>query len=580
MADISHTAPLADSPIPKGTWVEVRTIILQPSERAAAVPEDTAATPLVQWVSGFLDEEAHIGDEVTITSIIGRRHTGVLDCVNPSYSHSFGATDHRHHARTHHISRAGGPVMSNSYDDVMARRSDIMRRALALDYDSFQHGDLIFDYDALMSSTGYSLDDVARIQAETKVGDTPLYELHRLTEAVREIAGPGKGARILLKDEAANASGSFKARRASLSAHEAQAKGFAGMVTATSGNYGAGVASQAAQRGLACIVIQEIYDSQHVGQPEIVEKSRACEAYGAEVIKLTVGPELFYVLLRTLEETGYFNASLYTPYGIAGVETLGAEIGREVQERYGRQPDVVAVTHAGGGNLTGTARGLRKVGCDQTQVVAVSVDLTGLHMASDKDFNNKSFTTGHTGFGVPFATWPDRVDVPRNAARALRYMDGYHLVTQGEVFYMTELLTKLEGLERGPAGNTSLTAAVALAMQMDRDQIIVVQETEYTGAGKHHNSQLSFAKSRGIEVRRGDPMDNVPGKAIVIPERLDQVAGKPLDLERLRGSYIRHAAKVLPPEQWSSEDVEFLAADANTTEEHVRSLVPGVTGGE
>lgn len=92
MADISHTAPLADSPIPKGTWVEVRTIILQPSERAAAVPEDTAATPLVQWVSGFLDEEAHIGDEVTITSIIGRRHTGVLDCVNPSYSHSFGNT--------------------------------------------------------------------------------------------------------------------------------------------------------------------------------------------------------------------------------------------------------------------------------------------------------------------------------------------------------------------------------------------------------------------------------------------------------------------------------------------------------
>ena len=90
--------------------------------------------------------------------------------------------------------------MSNSYDDVMARRSEIMRRALSLDYDSFQRGDLAFDYDALMSSTGYDLDDVARIQAETKVGHTPLYELHRLTEAVREISRPGKGARILLKD--------------------------------------------------------------------------------------------------------------------------------------------------------------------------------------------------------------------------------------------------------------------------------------------------------------------------------------------------------------------------------------------
>ena len=112
-------------------------------------------------------------------------------------------------------------------------------------------------------------------------------------------------------------------------------------------------------------------------------------------------------------DTGYFNASLYTPYGIAGIETLGVEIGREVQQRYGRQPDAVVVTHAGGGNITGTTRGLRKVGCDETQVIAVSVDLTGLHMASDHDFNNKSFTTGHTGFGVPFATWPDRLAVPR-----------------------------------------------------------------------------------------------------------------------------------------------------------------------
>ena len=319
-------------------------------------------------------------------------------------------------------------------------------------------------------------------------------------------------------------------------------------------------------------VIQEIYDSQHVGQPEIVEKSRACEAYGAEVIKLTVGPELFYVLLRTLEDTGYFNASLYTPYGIAGIETLGAEIGREVQQRYGRQPDAVVVTHAGGGNITGTTRGLRKVGCNQTQVIAVSVDLTGLHMASDHDFNNKSFTTGHTGFGVPFATWPDRVDVPRNAARPLRYMDGYQLVSQGEVFYMTELLTKIEGLERGPAGNTSLTAAVAMARQMERDQIVVVQETEYTGAGKHHNSQLSFARSRGIEVRRGDPAGNVPGKAIIIPERLDQVSVHPLDLDKLRHSYLRHASQIVAPEQWGDAELEFLAAETNTTTDDVRLI--------
>jgi cystathionine beta-synthase len=221
----------------------------------------------------------------------------------------------------------------------------------------------------------------------------------------------------------------------------------------------------------------------------------------------------------------------------------------------------VVVTHAGGGNLTGTARGLLQAGCKDTRIIACSVDLRGLHMASDHDFNRKSFTTGHTGFGVPFATWPDRTDVPRNAARSLRYMDDYQVVSQGEVFYITELLTKIEGLERGPAGNTSLTAAVSLAREMDQDQIIVVQETEYTGAGKHQNAELSFARENGIEVRRGDPADNVPGKSIVIPERLEQIQSRPQDLDRLRHEYLNNAAKQLTPGQWSEADIRFLAAD-------------------
>ena len=62
------------------------------------------------------------------------------------------------------------------------------------------------------------------------------------------------------------------------------------------------------------------------------------------MLQLTVGPELFYVFLRTLEETGYFNASLYTPYAIAGIESLGAEIAQQTKERAGRFPDVVVVT--------------------------------------------------------------------------------------------------------------------------------------------------------------------------------------------------------------------------------------------
>lgn len=457
-----------------------------------------------------------------------------------------------------------------SYAAVMARKNEIMKASLGIDFQDYIQSPIAFDYERMMRETGFSHEDIRRIQRETKVGDTPLFELTNLTKAVRAFAGPGKGATICVKDEAANASGSFKARRASISAYEAARRGYKGMAAATSGNYGAAVASQSAMRGLHCIILQEVFDSKGIGQPEIVEKSRACEAYGAEVQRLSVGPELFYQLLMTLEETGFFNASLYTPFGIRGVETLGLEVAEQVRNRYGKNPDAVVITHAGGGNLTGTARGLLAAGCEATRIVACSVDLGGLHMASDADFNRKSFTTGHTGFGVPFATWPDRVDVPRNAARSLRYMDEYQLVTQGEVFYVTELLTKLEGLERGPAGNTSLTAAVTLARQMDQDQIVVVQETEYTGAGKHHNRQLSFARENGIEVRVGDPTENVPGKVIVIPERLEQVRGKVQDMDKLRRSYLKNATKALPVDQWSAQDIAFLAADLKVDEAWVK----------
>lgn len=448
----------------------------------------------------------------------------------------------------------------NSYQAVMARKNEIMKSSMGLDYDIYRQGEIAFDYERMMNDCGFSLEDIIRIQTETKVGNTPMFELHNLTAAVRKISAPGKGARIFLKDEAANASGSFKARRASISAYVAAKKGYKGVVAATSGNYGAAVASQAVQRGLKCIIVQEVFDSKGIGQPEIVEKGRKCEAFGAEVVKLSVGPELFYYLLLILEETGYFNASLYTPFGIKGIESLGSEVAQQIRAMTGRDPDAVMITQAGGGNVTGTARGLMAANC-KTQVIACSVDLSGLHMASDHDFNRKSFTTGHTGFGVPFATWPDRVDVPRNAARSMRYMDDYVLVNQGEVFYVTELLAKLEGIERGPAGNTSLTGAVAMARDMDKDQIIVVQETEYTGAGKHHNSQLAFARKMGIEVRRGDPDEGVNGSSIVIPDHLSQIKCRKQDMEKLRISYLKNAAKVLEPAKWSEIDRNFVAAD-------------------
>ncbi|SHJ32150.1 2-amino-4-ketopentanoate thiolase beta subunit [Dethiosulfatibacter aminovorans DSM 17477] len=463
--------------------------------------------------------------------------------------------------------------MDMSYEAVMARKSEIMKASVGIDYAEFESGSIAFDFERMMKETGYTLEEMREIQRETGVGNTPILELKNFTALARKYAPEGKGARIFLKDEASNPSGSFKARRAAISVYNAKKLGYKGVIAATSGNYGAAVASQACMRGLKCIIVQECYDSQGKGQPEIIEKARKCEAYGAEVVQLSVGPELFYHFLKLLEETGYFNASLYTPFGIAGVETLGYEIAEQMMEREGRLPDAVVATNAGGGNLTGTARGLIKYGATDVEIIGASVDLKGLHMASDKQFNKKSFTTGHTGFGIPFATWPDRSDVPRSAGRPLRYMDRYVTVKQGEVFYTTEMLAQLEGLERGPAGNTSLTAAFSLAQEMDQDQIILVQETEYTGAGKHILPQLTFAKENGIEIFRGNPADSENGVNIILPDNPGLIKAVDLDILKMKRSYVKNCIENTGVKNPTEEDMEFLAEDTKSTKVYISKIL-------
>ncbi|WP_346938997.1 2-amino-4-oxopentanoate thiolase subunit OrtB [uncultured Clostridium sp.] len=455
----------------------------------------------------------------------------------------------------------------NKYEEVMSRKNQIMIKSVGMDFDKYEKGNIAFDYEGMMRDIGYSLSDIMKIQREVGVGNTPLLELRNITALARKVSKTGKAARIFVKDESCNPSGSFKDRRASVSVYDAKERGYKGVASATSGNYGAAVASQAAMKGLKCTIVQECYDSKKIGQPEILEKGRKCEWLGAEVLQLTVGPELFYTYLETLEETGFYNASLYSAYGIAGVETLGYEIATECRERFGKDPEAVVITHAGGGNVTGTARGLIKAGANNTKVIGASVNLQGLHMASDKAFNRKSFTTGHTGFGIPFMVWPDRSDVPRSAARPLRYLDRYVTLPQGEVFYMTELLAQLEGLERGPAGNTSLAAAFVIAQEMEDDAIIVVQETEYTGAGKHIVPQLTFAKENGIKVLRGNPMDEIPGENIILPEDPSYLQVDNKELNDYRKSLIKNTVKLLKEKEIGQVDLDFLCEETKLEKE-------------
>ena len=131
----------------------------------------------------------------------------------------------------------------NDYASVMGRKAEIMLKSVGIDYSKFESGSIAFDYEKMMRETGYSLTEMQEIQYSVNVGNTPILELKNLTALARKVAPKGKGARIFIKDEACNPSGSFKARRAANSVYHAKRLGFKGVLTATSGNYGAAVAS-------------------------------------------------------------------------------------------------------------------------------------------------------------------------------------------------------------------------------------------------------------------------------------------------------------------------------------------------
>lgn len=75
----------------KGDWVRIHNVVLKAEERTAKIPADTQKCNLEMWVKGFLvDENAEIGDIVSVETATGRIHKGELIEENPHYTHSYG----------------------------------------------------------------------------------------------------------------------------------------------------------------------------------------------------------------------------------------------------------------------------------------------------------------------------------------------------------------------------------------------------------------------------------------------------------------------------------------------------------
>ena len=175
-------------------------------------------------------------------------------------------------------------------------------------------------------------------------GATPLIEAPVVSERV--------GARVLLKLEGANPTGSFKDRGMTVAVSRAASAGAEAVICASTGNTAASAAAYAARAGMRGIVI--------VPEGKIAVGKRAqALMHGARVISLRGNFDQAFEIVRALAERHPVElVNSVNPYRIEGQQTAAFE----VSETLGGPPDALAIPVGNAGNVTAWWRGFSELG--------------------------------------------------------------------------------------------------------------------------------------------------------------------------------------------------------------------------
>jgi threonine synthase len=170
-------------------------------------------------------------------------------------------------------------------------------------------------------------------------GMTPLLSVPRLAPE-----GLEQQARLLVKDEGQNPTGSFKARGMAAAVSRAIELGVQGLVTPTAGNAGAALAAYAARAGAPA----------HVVTPEDAPQTciQQVRLYGGEV-QLIPGliSDAGRMATEVARQRNWFNvATLREPYRAEGKKTMGLEL---VEQLGWRLPAAIIYPAGGGTGVVG-----------------------------------------------------------------------------------------------------------------------------------------------------------------------------------------------------------------------------------
>ncbi|HNE76754.1 MAG TPA: threonine synthase, partial [Solirubrobacterales bacterium] len=175
-------------------------------------------------------------------------------------------------------------------------------------------------------------------------GSTPLVEAPRLSERV--------GARVWLKVEGANPTGSFKDRGMTVAVSRAAGRGAKAVICASTGNTAASASAYAVRAGLRGAVI--------VPEGKIaIGKLAQSLMHGARVVALEGNFDDALTIVRQLAERNPIElVNSVNPYRIEGQKTAAFELIDEL----GQAPDALAIPVGNAGNVTAYWKGFQERG--------------------------------------------------------------------------------------------------------------------------------------------------------------------------------------------------------------------------
>lgn len=270
------------------------------------------------------------------------------------------------------------------------------------------------------------------------IGHTPLIEVKRLEKK------ENLKARLLIKTEYLNPSGSVKDRAALYMIKDAEERGLlkegSTIIEPTSGNTGIGLAAIAAVKGYRIILTM----------PETmsVERRNILKAYGAEVV-LTEGAKGMAGAIAKAEELVREIPGSFIPGQFdnpanpkAHVETTGPEIWEDTDGEI----DVFVAGAGTGGTVTGVGEYLKEKKAD---IKIIAVEPAGSPVLS----GGQAGPHGLQGIGAGF--------VPKILNTEI--YDEVLTVENDEAYKASRLLTKTEGILTGISSGAALHAGMILA---------------------------------------------------------------------------------------------------------------------